>query len=131
MLHANSLKLVLVTSNCSGTGSGKSVGGGSRSSSGSRICSLREFAWSIRTSSCGPAREETPPNGVGWHLKSGQNRAKPGRTGQVRANHRIDGFLTKLPVQIFAFVPPRIGLPLGFFVLYKPRCCREFFFLKK
>ena len=54
--------------------------------------SLREFAWRIRTSSCGPAREGTPPNGVGWHLRTGQDRAKPGKTGQNRACRRIDGF---------------------------------------
>ena len=30
-------------------------------------------------SSCGPAREKTPPNGVGWHLKAGQGRASPGK----------------------------------------------------
>ena len=52
---------------------------------------LREFAWSIRTSSCGPAREETPPNGVGWHLRTGQDRASPGKAGQSRAHRRIDG----------------------------------------
>ena len=53
------------------------VGGGGVSSR----TSLRELAWSIRTSSCGPAREGTPPNGVGWHLRTGQSRARPGRTG--------------------------------------------------
>ena len=51
--------------------------------SSSSSSSLREFAWSIRTSSCGPAREGTPPNGVGWHLKIGQGRASPGKTGQT------------------------------------------------
>ena len=71
--------------------------------------SLREFAWSIRTSSCGPAREGTPPNGVGWHLKFGQGRASPGKIGQDRANRRIDGLNMKLPVQILRVFRPELA----------------------
>ena len=42
-----------------------------------------------------------------------QDRAGPGRTGQNRANRRIDGFLTKLPVQILRFFRPELALLLG------------------
>ena len=71
---------------------------------------MREFAWSIRTSSCGPAREETPPNGVGWHLKTGQSRASPGR---VRLRRRIDGNRLGIARADFALFSTRIGSVVG------------------
>ena len=42
-----------------------------------------------------------------------QSRSEPGKTGQTRANRRIDGFLTKLPVQILCFFRSELALLSG------------------
>ena len=39
--------------------------------------------------------------------------SKPGKSGQSRANRRIDGFLTKLPVQILRFFRSELALLSG------------------
>ena len=42
-----------------------------------------------------------------------QVRASPGKAGQSRACRRIDGFLTKLPVQVLSFFRPELALLSG------------------